>query len=296
MIVTQTKTPPLVQYIGHLARSFFSALGEAAIKVDELPIEKKQQIKQFCIHLLTISDNRASIKLLTREDEELSRILSTRGWWILQRDINGPVKRELLRLGREAKTSEIDCYLCSIFNANDGARLQERIEAWFNLPYLADRKQIILDSLEVHKAGKWTLVIPALLPLIDGIMRGFRKQHLRPSKSPNKVMHADKFADYYRRKQPKLFGKSFASFMQEHMFAKFDVNNGPVPSSINRHAILHGETFDYATEANSLKVFLLLDTISQFIQTVERRRKTSAVRKPRLAPIRNTTVVNSFGK
>jgi hypothetical protein len=284
MLVTQTKTQPLVQYIGHLARSFFRKLGEFAIKVDELPIEAKQEIKEGFVRMLAISGkHRASIKLLTQEDDELSRILSARGWWILQRDINGPVKRELLRLGREGKTSEIDCYLCSLFNENDGARLRERIEAWFKLPYLADRKPIILDSLEAHKAGKWTLTVPALLPLVDGLMRRFRKEHLRRSKNPNKTIHADKFVDYYRRNQPKLFGKSFASFVREHMFAKFDFSNGASPSSINRHAILHGEAFDYATEVNSLKVFLLLDTISQFIQTVERRHKTSAVRKAPLA-------------
>jgi hypothetical protein len=44
--------------------------------------------------------------------------------------------------------------------------------------------------------------------------------------------------------------------MRKQMFAKFDLNNGVSPSSINRHANLHGEMFDYATEANSLKVFL----------------------------------------
>jgi hypothetical protein len=71
--------------------------------------------------------------------------------------------------------------------------------------------------------------------------RKFRKDHLRRSKNPNSVMRADKFADYYRRNQPKLFGKPFASFLQEHVFAKFDFNNGASPSSINRHAILHGD-------------------------------------------------------
>jgi len=293
MIVTQTKTQPLVQYIGHLARSFFRALGEFATKIDELPLDAKQQIKEGLVQMLSISgQHRASIKLLTMDDDELSHILSARGWWILQRDINGPVKRELLRLGREGKTSEIDCYLCSLFNENDGARLRERIEAWFKLPYMADRRQIILDGLEVHKAGKWTLTVPALLPLVDGLMRRFRKEHLRRSKNPNRVMHADKFADYYRRNQPKLFGKSFANFVREHMFAKFDFSNGASPSSINRHAILHGETFDYATEVNSLKVFLLLDTISQFIQAVERRHKSSAVRKAPLALTRNANMVN----
>ena len=249
---------------------------------DELPIEDKQEIKEGLIRLLSVNGKAsATIKLLTGEDEELSVILSSRGWWVLHRDINGPVKRELLRLGREGKTSEIDSYLCSRFNENDGARLKERVAAWFNVPYLADRKPIVLDSLEAHKAGKWTLTVPSLLPLIDGLMRRFRREHLRRSKNPKRVMQVDKFADYYQRSQPKLLGKSFTRFMREHVFATFDFNNGASPSSINRHAILHGEIFDYATEANSLRVILFLDTISQFVQVIERRRKASAARKPK---------------
>lgn len=295
MIVNQPKTQPIVQSIGHLARTFFNTLGEYAKKLDELPLEAKQEVKEGLIHLPSISGKHGdSIKLLTSEDDELSCILSARGWWILQRDINGPVKRELLRLGREGQTSGIDCYLCSLFNENDGARLRQRIEAWFKLPYLADRKQIILDSLEAHKAGKWTLTVPTLLPLVDGVIRRFRKEHLRRSKNPKRGIRADEFVDYYRRHQPKLFGKPFASFVLDHIFASFDFNNGTSPSSINRHAILHGEIFDYATEANSLKVFLLLDTISQFVQAVEHRRKTSVGRKAPLTQKRNTNVVNSL--
>ncbi len=280
-VTSQSQPQSFGQFMGHLARSFFQKMGEFADHVDKLPIEEKQGIKEGLIQLLSRSGGKhdATIKLLTGEDEELSRLLSAHGWWILQKDINGPVKRELLRLGREGKTDQIDRYLCSLFNENDGARLRERIEKWFSLSYFADRKQIILDSLEAHRAGKWTVSVPTLLPLVDGVMRKFRKQYLRPSQNPKKVISAEKFAAYYVRKQPKLFGKSFASFVHNQMFANFDFNNGVSPSSVNRHAILHGESVDYATEANSLKVFLLLDTISQFIHTVERRRKTSAISK-----------------
>ena len=154
--------------------------------------------------------------------------------------------------------------------------MKERVAAWFNVPYLADRMPIILDSLEAHKAGKWTLTVPTLLPLADGLIRTFRNKHLRPSKNPKRAMDVDKFADYYQRNQPELFGKPFVAFMRKHLFANFNFNNEVSPSSINRHAILHGEIFDYATEANSLRVILFLDTISQFVQTIERRRKDSA--------------------
>lgn len=267
--------------IGRFIRSFFSALQQGLKKLDEASLEDKQELKEHLIGLLSTTDrNRATIRLLTKEDDELARILDAHGWWILAKDINGPVKRELIRLGQSTDTSAIDRYLCSLFRENDAARLNERIDAWFKLPYLADRKPIILDSLEAHKAGKWTLTIPALLPFVDGMMRKFQKQYLRPSRYPNKAIQVRKFVDYFCRNQPKLFGRAFRAFMYKQMFARFDFNNEVSPSSINRHAILHGETFDYATEANSLRVILMLDTISQFIQTIERRRKASAVRKP----------------
>ena len=282
---TTSTTPTVMRSIGEFirdkARSFFIALGEAIKKFDELPLEDKQELKEGLVRLLSTSGNgnRATIRLLTKDDEDLNRLLADRGWWILPKDINGPLKRELLRLGRERKPDEVDRLFCALFNENDGERLKKRIETWFALPFFADRKQLVLDSLEAHRSGKWTLSIPAILPLTDGLMRRFRREHLRPSKNPRKVIHADRFVEYYRRKRPKLFGKSLTSFMQNHVFAHYDLNNGTPPSSINRHGILHGETPNYATEANSLKVFLLLDTISQLVLTVERSRKTSVARK-----------------
>jgi len=54
-----------------------------------------------------------------------------------------------------------------------------------------------------------------------------------------KPVPADRFVDYYRGKRPKLFGKSLQHFVLKQMFAKFDLNDGLSPSSINRDAILH---------------------------------------------------------
>ena len=275
--VSQIRRQSIGQFVGHVARSFFKMLSEAAKRLDELPLEDKQEIKENLIGLLSSTGrHRASIRMLTREDDELSRIVSAHGWWILPRDINGPVKRQLILLGRKGDRSGIDRFLCSLFSENDAARLKERVEAWFTLPYFADRKEIILDSLEAHKAGKWTLAVPTLLPLADGLMRNVRNRYLRRSKNRNPVIPVKQFVDYYRRKQPKLFGKSFLIFMHKQIYARFDFDNVASPSSVNRHAILHGESIDYPTEANSLKVFLLLDTMTRFIKVVESRRKAPA--------------------
>ena len=268
----RNNTRTIAQALRHMARSFLRALGELAVRVDALPLEDKQPFKDMMVTMMS----KRGAKLLTREDDELRRTLSDRGWWVLQKDINGPVKRELLRLGREGKSHEIDNYLCLLFKEADGVRLQKKIESWLDVPYLNERKQVILDSLAAHRNRKWTLSIPALLPLVDGLTRRFRRDHLRPSKNPSRAIHVDKFAEYYRKKQPKLFGASFASFVRNNMYARFDLNSGTPSSSINRHGVLHGEISDYGTEANSRRVFLLLDTIAQFVRPFDNRRNTAS--------------------
>jgi hypothetical protein len=49
MTSSQTNTRSIGQFIGHFARSFFGALGEAAKRLDELPLEDKQEIKEQLI-------------------------------------------------------------------------------------------------------------------------------------------------------------------------------------------------------------------------------------------------------
>lgn len=244
--------------------------------VDALPLEDKQPFKEALVAYLSVDTPlRATAKLLTKEDDELRRVLLDRCWWVLPRDINGPIKRDLLRLSREGNPTMIDSYLCSLFNGGNAHKLQEKIESWFDLPYLKERRQIILDAADAHNSGKWTLSIPTLLPLFDGLTRKFRRERLRPGKKPGGTAQVGRVAEYYKRKQPKLFGVSFADFVQKRLYANFDFGTGEPPSSANRHGILHGEISNYATEANSLRVLLLLDTIAQFIRTLEQKRRNS---------------------
>jgi len=262
---------------------FLSWLGQLFVRilrhVDALPLEDKQPFKDALLAVLSADARfRETAKLLTQDDIELRRVLSDECWWVLPRDINGPIKRDLLRLSREGNPTMIDSYLCSLFNGENARKLQGKIEGWFDLPYLNERKQIILDAVDAHNSRKWTLSIPALLPLADGLTRKFRRERLRPGKKSGSTMQVRRVAEYYKRKQPKLFGASLDDFVRKHLYANFDFGAGGPPSSINRHGILHGEISDYATEANSLRVLLLLDTIAQFIRTFEEKRRNSKSR------------------
>lgn len=270
-------TPKPLGALAQIGQFFFSVFKY----VDDLPLEDKQPIKEAFAACFSADPRlRATAKLLTHQDDELRRVLSGAGWLVLPRDINGPIKRELLTLGRQGNPSLIDSYLCSLFNGENTSKLQGKIESWFALPYLNDRRQIILDAAAAHTSRKWTLSIPALFPLVDGLTRRFRRERLRPGKKSAGAMQVGRVAGYYRRKEPKLFGVSLDDFVRKYLYATFDFNEGNPPSSINRHGILHGEIPDYATEANSLRVILLLDTIAQFIRAFEEKRRKQRTRVP----------------
>jgi hypothetical protein len=266
--------PTFGKLVGNVARGFFEFLGQIALYFDSLPLEEKQPIKDFMTTLLSKSGaGKQSVDFLVKDDRELKRLLLDRAWWVLQKDITGEMKRELLRLGREGKSGHIDEYLCAHFRADEFAKLQAKVKIWLDVPYLNERQQIISDCLEAHKAGKYTLTIPSLLPLLDGLTRQFRKAHERPRRSKNLrgVIQVNQFAGYYRRKEHKLWGAPFEKFVKQIAYLPFEFGKGQPLNSFNRHGILHGEVPDYATETNSLKVILLLDTAAQFVRAVERR-------------------------
>lgn len=250
-------------------------MGEVAVHIDSMPLEEKQPLKDLLESLL--AGGGGNIKTpapWTKEDRELKNLLLDRAWWVLQKDITGPVKRDLLRFGREGNPGEVDAYFCALFRTDDLARLRAKITTWLKIPYLAERQEIILDSLEAHKAGRYTLTVPALLPLIDGLTRRFGRAHLRSWAGKNagkKVIAVDRFAQHYRRKEHKSWGSPFASFIRQVAYASFDFGSGRPPTSCNRHGILHGQIPDYASEANSLRVILMLDTIAQFVIASEPR-------------------------
>jgi len=144
------------EIVRNLARGFFEGVGQVAVYFDSLPLEEKHRIKAGLITLLSQGGSRDSWKHLVEDDQRLKRILVDRGWWVLQKDITGTVKREILRLGRDPEAGAVAAYLCGLFRADDLSRLRAKVNTWFDVQYLAARRQILLDGLEAHKSGQYS--------------------------------------------------------------------------------------------------------------------------------------------
>lgn len=258
----------LLDAMGEGLGAFFQFCYAAIEGYDSLPLNFKYTFKKQIIDILSKANPGQAWDELFRNDREFAQVLAENGWWVLERDINGPVQREILRLGRGGDREGIDRYIIGLFSENNCARLDVKTEAWFQLPYLGQRREIVSDCTWAHKQRKYTLTIPCLLPLIDGLLRCFDETRPERAERRKSVIRSGRFVKAYKEGQQDLWGASFAQAIEE-VFQGFDFSLGSPATPLNRHGILHGILADYGTESNSLKLFLVIDTIQSFVQAVE---------------------------
>ena len=278
--VMETPTKSVVSFGGFLrasAQGFFRVCGAISEAYDSLPLEQKHRTKKALLKLSQADVKTAQVFL--KDDLELAEILAQHEWWVLERDINGSIQRDILRLGREGARKEIDEYLCEMFRRDNHARLEKKIEAWSKTPYLSERRGIIEQCFAAHREGKFYLSVATLMPLLNGLTRRFRRDVFgsQPQKTlagaprRRKTIEVTLLAEYYQSREPSLWGQPLFAAINGKFYGDYRFGSGIAPTSLNRHGILHGEILDYGTEVNSLKVFLLLDTFQHFCMSVQDR-------------------------
>jgi hypothetical protein len=151
-------------FLGQLAGGIFKVFSRVATEIDSLPLDQKYVYKQALVALFYKIDPKNNFTdLLLKDDWDLASVLQDSNWWVLPKDITGPVKRQLLLLGQQKDcATAVDTYLCNLFRENEFNRLHEKTEKWQKLMYLQKRRTIILDCLHAHKEGKYTLTVPSL--------------------------------------------------------------------------------------------------------------------------------------
>ncbi len=163
--------------------------------------------------------------------------------------------------------------IAGYYRENDFCHLSDMISDWHNNPYFADRMPIIFDALEAHRHGKYTLSIPALLPLVEGILI----ELVGPRDKGYGVWVEDAIADWYSSAMHeaykdatieyvtgiKVYGRVDPAYFTPQRYPEWLNLQGLEGNQVlQRHAILHGVQTDYASEENSLRAFFLLDVVS----------------------------------
>lgn len=129
-------------------------------------------------------------------------------------------------------------------------QIQNIAGGWGTIPYLTCRKKICADAVEAYRMGMHTLVIPALLPLAEGLASEIvtkpRRNDTVELASAAQMTHPATDAD---------FGAATMEILERSYYRWEDFSQPATPEQFNRHRILHGRISDYGTAANSIRAF-----------------------------------------
>ena len=201
-----------------------------------------------------------------KEQDEAFKILALHGGWLgMERHFTSSQARLVVQLYRTEGAAAMNDAIANYFNIKHCARLSEMTNAWSSTPYLRDRQAIIRDAVSAHREGHFTLTVPALLPLVEGLSAEIVGIAIR-NQNVVKAVARD-----WKRREAEVWAQVFADVVEHVIYKSYDFGNDRAPY-LNRHGILHGRVPDYADKLNSLRVFLLVDAIAHLWH--EKQQKT----------------------
>ena len=199
------------------------------------------------------------------------------GFWIPDHASQDFVSKLFHISAKSNSTKKIRELFVYEYHSDNFRLLNELVESLEENKYFRERMTTIRLALAAHERGEYGLSIPALLPVIEGILvsiAGPRKQRLYeyagtaiderysdifPELSKNAILEFVTGISFYGDVKREYF---YPDFYDEWLKTQ-----GLEPRQcLNRHAILHGVQKEYASPENSLRAFLLLDVLAEIAQ------------------------------
>ncbi|MFW6116751.1 MAG: hypothetical protein ACOC6F_03395 [bacterium] len=195
----------------------------------------------------------------------LERALRQYHWWPVP-GLPDEFYLGILELIGDGQTRGVNRYICDWFSWNRYRRLGRMVRRWANNEYFRRRRPIYNQPLQAHRRGWYNLTVPALIPLVEGVARDYLQgQHGITERSGRRAI--EEALD--RNIPPGAFREELQQALIRFLTSStFADTRGVLPSGyeLNRHGVAHSRHLRYGTEANSLRCFLLLETLYQFIE------------------------------
>jgi len=195
-------------------------------------------------------------------ETEAFRVLTRGGWLGMERHLTGPQVRTILQIAQTSGDDAANHAIVNYFAKDDWALVTAMSEEWLDIPYFKDREPIVRDGIAAHRSGKFTLSVPALLPLAEGLAA----EIVGPIPNVNVVKQV---ARDWKAQEQELWTQLYVDVVIDVMYDRVDFANKP--PYLNRHFILHGRVPDYATDLNSLRVILLIDSVAHLWPEKQKR-------------------------
>jgi hypothetical protein len=195
-----------------------------------------------------------SLRTLPKRTRKVLLALAQHGWFM---DLEMPMPG-LWRLQKALESGDIaeaEAALIDYFRGRLPA-IAESLEERY--PH---RGKIIKAAFTAHERGEYELSVPVFLVQADGICQElidlelFRKKNKKPAT-----------AAYVEGIEVETFRSALLDPLAHCLPISASASErGPEFSGLNRHQVLHGESFNYGTELNSLRAVSLLNYIAHLL-------------------------------
>ncbi len=242
--------------------------------LQQINLIQEEQARKLSVIWETFKQNldRAEI-----ESSEISDLMVQARFWFPPSGSLGII-HAIRKLKDETKATpeSVRQIIVDYYEKENFSNLKSMIDDWRENPYFSNRMHIITDVLEAHIDGKFTLSIPALLPLVEGILtdivgrRATRAEGIGNwAGAAIEKMYSDSFRESSKDAViafitgSSVYESIDPVFFTPSAFPTWLANHGLEGKQIlQRHAILHGVQTDYDSKENSLRAFLILDVLS----------------------------------
>lgn len=206
-------------------------------------------------------------KYFADEGVRLDVLIKT-GWWYCPSMVNvgpEPLKNAALHFKNGNKKAMTNLIVSS-YHKDNFQILKSTVNSWETNKLFKKRMRIIKDSLDAHVDRKYTLSIPALLPLVEGIATEYcklKKINLAGIRSKGNAKVEKAFEDLLNSKgYPFKFPDLFLEILNKVIYEDTSKAKDPFQKKLNRHGVLHGSYIKYYDAPRSLRCFLLLDALA----------------------------------
>lgn len=197
--------------------------------------------------------------------------LRTAGWWIVP---TWPMYfvRDVLTDARAHRLRKVEERITRRYKAGNWRRLATELRA-ARLEETRVRRHLLRAALRAHRLRLWAASIPLLLSQVDGIVKDIadsdRVAPARTGKRRQRSVHLPNLV------QQLTAADQSAGDLVEVLQRIFTDD----ADLLNRNEVLHGRSRVFATEANSLRCFLLLLTVDDYLGDARAKRGRSASHK-----------------
>lgn len=189
--------------------------------------------------------------------EQASLDLAMQGW-TLPMSLTPAETYEVLDTG---SPDAVDALFVRLYEGHEGQHFERLAETLLDRNVLAQWRGLLKQTISAYRHSNFSITIPSLLLICEGVlMRG------HGNRTDLRIVVCERAGTEQRKSRDSfdaILWCNIKGFIDE-LFKKSDFSTAP-PDRLNRHWVLHGRDASRWSQADSLRLFQAVDTISTLI-------------------------------